>query len=423
MKDNKLIREPIKEYKLPLIERLAYWRPVFKWFFWLGLTATIVGPTIYLNYDNLWYYISLLPLLIFFFLSIKSFIQFVCYTIKYKSIIDEEAENDSAYENYMGPPGSGKSFCAKEISYAKSKYSWEELQFEYWLIASKLKDPNYKPTEEEQEIIESYEFNSNSPYIPCLATTIPCYSKLYRRKSHELEIDHLKQEKRLPYRICMFADEIGTFCNFSIQNGVLSNKSNSTDMDDFARFIRHMLEGRLIGTEQDANNIAIFMRRIASDNKRFDRKQWVLKPKFLFWLYMKLKRRFIRRMKMKDARLFAKPMALLKRYIFSCGFFKFTYKSCGNLVTQSKTETIVVQMQKEKSTCFYFPRASELVYDTRAFRKAYKPLDKPIELNGFTAMKLTRPQAQKFLKSSNLIKSNKASRRKNDEETSEVMAF
>ena len=45
---------------------------------------------------------------------------------------------------------------------------------------------------------------------------------------------------------------------------------------------------------------------------------------------------------------------------------------------------------KEKKTFYFFPRASEVIYDTRAYRKAYKPYEQQIDLNVFKAMKLTK---------------------------------
>ena len=104
-----IIGKPIKEYRLPLIDRLAYYRPVLIWFFWLSLTAMIVGPTIYLNYENGWYYLAIAPLIFFFVISIVSLIRFWYYSYAYHELIAQEAESDSAYENFTGPPGSGTS--------------------------------------------------------------------------------------------------------------------------------------------------------------------------------------------------------------------------------------------------------------------------------------------------------------------------
>ena len=395
----KLVGEPIKEYKLPLIKRLAYYRPVLIWFFWSALTAMIVGPTIIANYENWWYYLLIAPVIFFFVKAMNEMVKFCAFSIKYHMIINEEAENDNSYENYMGPPGSGKSYTGKEITYAKSRYSWEERQFDYWLLLDKLCDPNFVPNDEEKEIIESYNFTIQNDGIPLYATSIPVYSERYKRFSYELKLEHLKQELKLPFGIRMFQDEIGTAINFMQAWDVYSKEGcSAAQFDDFFRLIRQLLEAGFIGTEQDAGNIAIFARRVAADNKRFDRKQWVLKPRFLFWLYMKLKRRFIKKMKVLQSKRYAKIMRMFKTYIFNCGFFKFTYKSQGNLVTNGNTQLIVLN-GKEKQTCFYFPRASEVNYDTRAFANGYLPKEQEIDLKVHKARKLTREQVLPMLKS------------------------
>lgn len=415
-----IIGKPIKEYRLPLIDRLAYYRPVLIWFFWLSLTAMIVGPTIYLNYENGWYYLAIAPLIFFFVISIVSLIRFWYYSYAYHELIAQEAESDSAYENFTGPPGSGKSYSAKEITYAMSQYAWEEIQFSYWCIASKLRNAEYEPTEEEQEIIDSYEFYSKGNGIPCFASNIPCYSKRYKRYSYKFETAHLKQQKRLAFRTCGFVDEIGTTGNFNLARGVETNRDNATDADDFARLLRHFGEFRLRATEQDGENIAIFLRRVAGDNKRFDRKQWVLKPRFLFWIYTKLRKHFVKHMRYSEAKLFGKFMKNLKKYIFSCGFFKLTYTSCGNLQTTGRIDKIVLVM-KEKKTFFFFPRASEVVYDTRAYQNAYKPLNQSIDLSVFYKMKLMREEAKSMLKSENLSNSKKDE--ETEKTTSSVLQF
>lgn len=412
----KLVGEPIKEYKMPLIKRLAYYRPVLIWLFWSALTAMIVGPTIIANYENFWYYLLLTPLLFFFVMSIISAVKFYAFSAKYHAIITEQAENDSSYENYMGPPGSGKSYTAKEISYAKSQFSWEERQFEYWLLLDKLTDENYKPTDEEKEIIDAYQFTIQNEGIPLYATSIPVYSERYKRFSYELKLEHLKQQLKLPFGIRMFQDEIGTAINFMQAWDVYSKEGcNAAQFDDFFRLIRQLLEAGLIGTEQDAANIAIFARRVAADNKRFDRKQWVLKPRFLFWVYTKLKKHFIKKMRVSQSKRYAKFMRLFKIYIFNCGFFKFVYKSQGNLVTNGKTEVVIVNM-KEKQTCFYFPRASEVNYDTRAFANGYLPKEQEIDLKVFNARKLTREQVLPMLKSVIVKKRYEEKERKRKEE-------
>ena len=76
---------------------------------------------------------------------------------------------------------------------------------------------------------------------------------------------------------------------------------------------------------------------------------------------------------------------------------------------------------KEKKTFFFFPRASEVVYDTRAYQNAYKPLNQPIDLNVFYKMKLMREEAKAMLKSENLSNSKKDE--ETEKTTSSVLQF
>lgn len=420
---DKFIGTPIKEYRLPLSDYIAYYLPFLVWFFWSAVTAMIVAPTIIKNYENFWYYLGIAPVAFFFVMGCINWVRFIHHAGKYHSVMDADAEADDSYENHTGAPGTCKSLTAKERSSHKAIYSWEEIKFLMWLITGRMKDPNYVLTDEDKEVIDAFEFTIKNEGIPLLATSIPAYDKRLRRYSYELELEHLRQEKRLPYRCVLWQDEIGTALNFSTAWDVYAKEnSGSVKIDDFARYIRHFGEFRLIGTEQDGANISIFMKRIASDNKLFESKDWVLKPRFLLWLYKKLKKRFTRRMVKSEAYRYGRFMSWLKNFVYKCGFFKITYKSCGNYVTnsggKSQTQVIVVD-GNSKRFVYYLPRMSPVVYETRAMSNGYEAKNKPIELKVWKGMKPTEEQARKMLKSDNLAKMREEAEKKKEEKENE----
>lgn len=75
----------------------------------------------------------------------------------------------------------GTMYKAKEVINAISKYSWKEIQYEYWCVILKFQDSKYKPTKEEQEIIDAYEFYSKGNPATCLTSNKLCHSESYKR--------------------------------------------------------------------------------------------------------------------------------------------------------------------------------------------------------------------------------------------------
>lgn len=405
-----IIGKPIKIHKLPLIERLAYWRPVLIFFSIFFLNLIISMPILIIYYKHWYAWLLLAPLLISLIIAIINLFRFNRFRRKVEKIIDADTTNEHHYDNYSGAPGTGKSYSGVFISYERAKRNWEDLQFEYWLICKKRRQKDYKPSEDEKEIIEAYEFYSQNDGIPCLASNIPIYSKEYNRYSYELGVEGLKQEVNIPFKTSWLIDEIGTVCSTELQYARRDNTNGAADMDDMFRFCRVFREINLVGTEQDYNNIYIGARRVASENRVYYSKEWKLKPRFLFWLYNKLKKYFTNRMYYHQAVLFSSFIQKLKTYIFSCGFFKFNYSVRGNTQTQvrvaqselNSSETRATDVIKEHDV-LYIPRASTFRYRSRVLREAYKAKDKPIELKPYTSLFLSSLKAQAMLKSKNLV--------------------
>lgn len=410
IKRKDVIGKPIKTYKLPLIERIAYWRPVLLFFFYFVLNLAISLPILIIYY-NVWYaWLALLPLLLTLTLAIVHLFRFLHFRNKVETIVDADTTNEHHYDNYSGAPGTGKSYSGCFISYERAKRNWEDLQFEYWLICSKRRKKGYMPSEDDKEIIQAYEFYSQSDGIPCLASNIPIYSKEYHRFSYDLGVEGLKQEVNIPFKTAWFLDEIGTVCSTELQYARRDNTNGATDIDDTFRFCRVFREINLVGAEQDYNNIYIGGRRVASENRVYYKKEWLLKPRFWWWLYRKLKKYFVNRMWYHQAFMFAGFMERLKTFIFACGFFKFHYSIRGNTQTQARvgqsevnsSETRATDVLKEHDV-LYIPRASTFKYRSRVLREAYKAKDLPITLKAFTSLSLLRERAQSMLKSKNLV--------------------
>ena len=321
--------------------------------------------------------------------------------------MDADGEAEDSLEIHQGAPGTCKSLTAKERVSAKGENSWKKIKYKTWKLYGKMNDPNYQLTDEDKEVLDAFEFNSKGKGVPCRLSSVPAYDKRYRRYYYKLELAHLKQEKRMAFASCLWQDEIGTSLNFSTAWNVYAKENNGeVNIDDFSRYIRHFGEFRLIGTEQDGANVAIFMKRIASDNKLFEGKEWVLKPRFLLWLFKKLEKRFTRRMLKSEAIRFGKFMDKFEKFVYKCGFFKIIFSSCGNYVTsgnqKSQVQVIVID-SKQKKFVYYMPRMSSVIYETRAMRNGYIPKNKPIDVDVWDSMTVSDEDVKKMLKSNNIF--------------------
>ena len=399
-KSKEIIGTRIKEYKLPLSDRIAYWRPVIIWFFWLTLTAMIVGPTIYENYENLWYYLALIPLIFFFVLSLINFARFVFYINRMNAKIDFAINNQSSFSIYSGAPGTGKSADAMFISHEIAKRNWRELEYQYWKIARHLKNKDFKPNADQKEIIDAYNFYVTSGGVPCWGTNIPGYSKRYKKFSYDIRTSVLKQEERAPYKLAGVYDEVGACLPMEMKGKREKNEDGATDVTDFCKFGRHFGDFTFFGCEQDQSNVYIDFRRVVGEIRIFTGKEELLKPRFLRWIYNKLKEHFVNKMRVSDSVLFSKFMDKLENYIRKCGFLRFNYKIRSN----TETGGLISSVDAGDKDCIYMPCANEVVYRSRAFREAYKAKDKTISLQPWQSLYMSDERARASLKSENLSK-------------------
>lgn len=390
LKEYKPIKIPT--YNLPLYKRVAKHYNVCKYIFGAVLYALIILIALWANSWNAIWLLYFLPFEILLVYCVVRL--FTCYHHGHKYAIwrEEMKETQNHASIYSGPPGSCKSLTACYSVEAMQEGSWQELQFEYWLLCSRLTKKDYVMTDDDREIFDTYRYYVEHDGVPCLATNIPFYSYTYKRFSYKFGPSYLKQERRLPYRLSGLYDEIGTVFNPQLAHDK-GDKMKSLEMADTARFCRHFAELRFIGTEQDPNNVYINIRRDVGLNRVYLGKKLILKPKFLNWIYDKLKNHFLRHMSVKEARLFAGSVLNLKKFINNIGYFKIRYKDIANTETGTYVETV-----KRNGDVIYLPCASNFKYDTRAFRAAYKARNMPIVMGVFTSMRLEDKEAETFLR-------------------------
>ena len=408
-KKNPLI---VPTYKLPLIKRVAQSYPYYRALFWLVVVTSIILPTMaFNNWETIWllYFIPLEVLAIW---QIVTAIFAVSYKAKYAMFVEQAKYNPSHATINTGAPGTGKSLEARAEVSAMGQGSWEKLSEEYWFVLSKEQKTPDLLTDDDKEIIEAYEFNVKSGGIPCVGTNIPMYSEKYRRYAHKIEPEHVKQEKRLPYRIAFWMDEIGTVFDpkLHLDSG---NLAKSKEIGDFCRFDRQFGEFRFVGTEQEASNIYKDIRRVVGLQRLFSETKIVLKPKILSWIYKKLMAHFTKKMSIRQSKYFSSFMKLYKKFLANCGFFRLKYRLISNTETGP---TIDVTGQTRNKT-IYLPCAFDSIYETRAFRSSYGAKDKPLDLEVWSDLRMLKNDAMKFLRATNFYERQKKKEEKEAEKS------
>lgn len=391
--------QKIKTYKLPFYKRFAKRYNIFKSLI-IGILCLVLSILIFISSDQ-----STLAV-IGFLISVSVFIycivdlvrighhelDFQVWTIKTGRTSDHVGIGS-------GAPGTGKTLYENMATYYMSKYSWRELQFEYWLLIPRISKKDYVPTDDEKEIIEAYEFYTNNNGIPCFSSNSAVYSHEYKRFSYEVTAEHLKQEKRVPYRMTSVLDEIGTICNMELYKDRSGNINGSADMSDEFRFCRQHVEWRMTGTEQEASNIFKDVRRVVANIIKFRGVEKIMKPPFLNWLYNKLKDWFIEKGSDLQSKKWSRFMSRYRRFLNNTGYLKISYIYITESI-DSKGESTYSESTRKNGKPFvvYFPCALPIEYETRAFRKSYKALGKPIDMKVFENLRLNKEQASKMLK-------------------------
>lgn len=393
----------IQTYKIPFKKRFAHNYEFYK-YLTIFLITIIISLTILLKNKELTIFDIMLTSgsIAFLVLAIIKLIAHIKASSSFYIWKNKEAQTSEHVTINSGAPGTGKTLYETMKCYYMAKHSWQEVQYEYWLICSKLRD-SYQPTEDEREIIEAYNFYINNPGIPCLSSNYPIYSEEYERFSYIIDASHLKQEERVPYRNVSAIDEIGTICNLELCKDRSNNYCGAADMSDEFRFCRQHAEWRINGTEQESTNVFKDVRRVVASVIKLKGVTKVLKPKFLTWIYNLLKSYFVKHMSNKESLIFSKFMLRFKNFLNNTGYLKLNYvyltgteDSSGNVSYSEKYR------RNGKDFVVYFPCATPIKYNSRIFRSSYKAIDKSIKLAVFQKLNLTKQLASKMLKSETL---------------------
>ena len=182
--------------------------------------------------------------------------------------------------------------------------------------------------------------------------------------SNLLLVKHLHQQFRLPYKFVGVFDEIGKYLPIEL------SKTPPEDLENFFRYIRHFLDGRLLVTEQDSNHIPIFIRRIASRNIQLIKTKRKLNS-ILFTLLSYIAEYFYKDNEYTADKFSRKIVSKIISTNFKLGVI------VSNILTYS---TDTSKNQTSNKTSIAMPCNNNIIYDTRAFSNLYKALNRSIDI-------------------------------------------
>ncbi len=388
-----------KTYRLPLIERFGHHYAWLKSLFWLILACAIIIPVMAANNWNLWYLLYFLPFILLSILSIVHIGRWIYCNSRYKKWQHDVAASTNHSAIFGGPPGSCKTLTAVASIYEMAKYSWEELKWERWLILHKVSKKGYVLTDDDKEILDAYDFYTNQDGVPCLGSSIPIYSKTYKKYSYEFNMSHLTQNARVPYRMNALVDEIGTMTSVDGARKRQEGNSSVLKCADMFRFCRQFCELRLIGTEQDPKNVYIDVRRVQGENRIYKSHKEVLKPLILIWIFNKLKSFFANKDKA-TSYLFAKQMLRFKQFLRSNGFIEIRYRySDGSVDSKETVKESESSIEKGQKGLIYLSCLQEWRYNSRVYRSAYQSIEKKLDMKPYDSLSLSKALSCKMLRS------------------------
>lgn len=321
-----------------------------------------------------------IPLAIFDIYSFMPLIRYYWY--KARVILHETSIKTSKYViTRNGNPGSGKTSSLIYDAVVLAKKMWITLKFQYWfgigMEKRLLASANVNKINAWQKVKEAYEFYCNNDCVPCLMTNIPVlvdgkFTCVLTRK-------HIEQIERIPEYTVLFFDEIGS--EISIDE---TRKTRPLSIGQFARWCRHFGEFHIYCTEQDKNNVNKDIRRCVCENRYMLEQVPVLKPIFWSWIFNKLKLYFVKRMSVKQSKLFSSFMLSLDNFIKYSGFRKYYYKDFAGTeagfqsMLDYSEENINSKQIRKRAETFILPAMLNCSYNDRCYRNFYKAKEKPL---------------------------------------------
>lgn len=328
------------------------------------------------------------------------------YIAKNKSF-KNNAINDSVRATAVsGVPGAGKTTSTFYRAVILSKKLWLKLRIKYYYVCTipkVLLSKNLKA--HRNEIIEAYNFYTNSPFVPCLWSMTSI--QVGKRFAHKLTNDQLLQKKIMVYGSVYVVDEIGSlFPNFTGKQ-----KKILEPLSDLCRYIRHYIDSYFFFTEQEFSKAFIDIRRCTGSVQYLTKIQkWVLKPKFLIALFNLLfsdvywqffKQSFLIRYSKSfyktyrkiysSSKHFAWFFKWLDRYISEVGFRRYEYKELGN-------QEVDLNNSNTKSNIFYLESRLNFKYDDRCFKNKYRCKNQKYSsvLQGFNSLVMTEEELDQY---------------------------
>lgn len=282
-----------------------------------------------------------------------------------------QIHNNSIPENiyvyvYSGNPGAGKTSSISNDLKHLADYKWSEICEKYAMYEPFLEQIPFWPRKEKEdalEIIESYNYYQESGTYPCLWSTVPAF--VDGVPANMLVADHLLQRERLPYGAVCLLDETSLILPQELY------KDKPYEIIEMCKFVRQYGEFHFGSTEQDEDSNLIYLRRVAGRKIYYIKQEWVLKPRFLLWLYNKL---FNRRAKRKFTARAVNFFKLFDQYIHAFGYRKYYYTEEG--------VTGVQNFVLKPNLC--------LEYDDRCYRNAYRCLNKPLKKSAWDYLRPTK---------------------------------
>ena len=303
------------------------------------------------------------------------------YTIKFYAIFIKMYLDDckTNFANVVtvnaGQPRVGKTSEAvnEAIVLAHLQYGRLIKEFKRWQSREEkiFKRANFEEIIYYNHLKESYSINTMSPCIPCLFSSTGIEDAKGRR-SHELELDHIRGLKKLPLYAVLFMDEIGAY----IKAELAQDKERPYDISDMFRLGGHYLKWIVLASEQDFSNIYIDCRRVVGYNRIVLSQEKVNNPILLQKLYDFLT--FFEKenslTKIKRTPKWSAFLDKLESLINSIGFRKYTFSYISNTETGAEVKNVKSRKSKYAPACLLGKYAQE------AFRYQYPALyDKGIE--------------------------------------------
>ena len=364
---------------------------------------------IFLNFN---YIFLTIPLTIFSVYSYISFARNMAMIALNKTYTESLIEQPRA-QCSSGAPGAGKTSNEAYKTVVLAKQQWKILQEEYFYYCNVKRD-NLSKSEQDHydEVVQAYNFEMNSKNkIHCLWSVIEIKDANNPNiKSHSLTKAHLLQKVRLPYRAVLFVDEIGSL--FPATKG--KSEPEIEKLSIFARWIRHFLEAFLTFTEQDFLKTFIDVRRVTGSVKYFEQQKWVLKPRFLLWLYkcifslvtfpfvmMKYykqdTKRYAKQQKKlkRRCKLFRRPLKWLRKLISCIGFRHYIYEEQARETGGKREENNNKNVRRDIHH-IYLPSPLNCKYDDRAFKNAYEPIEQELVECEFSGGKLSKMEIERL---------------------------